>query len=136
MPEDKDNNLGRFATELGKLMDNHEPPLSIADLAAELGLTYEFTRKVVRGMNLPTKGSLIILANLFNVEVTWLEDLTTEDKMADAFGRDVASIMSNPDTKALIHGFSALDSAAQKEVLSLLRKLLKDAGKHKPKQVH
>jgi transcriptional regulator with XRE-family HTH domain len=114
----------RFATELRKLMESHEPPLSIAEMADQLGLTYEFIRKLVRGYNLPTRGSLIILSRIFGIDVDWLESLVKEDKLAQEFGRETARILSNPDTKALVAGMAELDDAGKIKVLDLLNELL------------
>ena len=114
----------RFATELSKLMDSHEPPLSISELAEQLGLTYEFIRRLVRGYNLPTRGSLIIMSRVFGVDLDWLESLVKEDKLAQEFGRETAAILSNPDTRALVAGMAELDDAGKIKILDLLNELL------------
>lgn len=117
----------KFSAELNRLMRQHEPSLSIRELADELGLTYEFARKLVRGYNLPTRGSMIIMASLFGVQVTRLEEFAQEDRMTAEFGPEITSIIINPETRTLVSGLAELNEAERQEVLSLLQKLLKNA---------
>lgn len=118
----------KFAAELDRLMRQHEPRFSIKTLADELGLTYEFVRKLVRGSNLPSPGTMINMARLFGVEVSELEELVKEDQFAATFGREIASILFNPETKALVLGLNQLDNIGKKQVLGLLDKLLRETN--------
>lgn len=124
---------GRFAREIERLMSEHMPAMSINDLAGELGLTYEFVRKLVRGLNLPTQGSVILLSKIFKVPVEQIEDWVKEAKLGSLVGNDVAALMFNPETKALVSGLAELDDAQKREVLSLVLKYVKANARQKTK---
>lgn len=114
----------RFANELSALMRDHQPRLSISMLAEQLGFTYEFVRKLIRGQNLPTQSTLIAMARIFGVEASALEGWVREDKCAEMFGREFALLLSCAEAKELITGFVRLDQTGKEKVLALIKELI------------
>lgn len=114
----------RFAAELNRLMETHEPPLSIRDLSEKLGLTYEFVRKLLRGQNLPTHSSVVLISRIFDAPAEELKLLVQEDKCATEYGRAVASVLFHPTLRSLIEKMSKLGDDEREHVLRLLHDLL------------
>jgi transcriptional regulator with XRE-family HTH domain len=114
----------RFSFETRRLMANHEPPLSIRDLADRIGLTYEFIRRLVRGQNLPTRPILMAMARIFDIDPSILDEWVKEDRCAAEFGKDCAALLFDPETKVLLHDLSCLADADRDRVLSVLKGLL------------
>jgi transcriptional regulator with XRE-family HTH domain len=77
----------KFAEHLATLMEEHDPPLGIKELAEAIGITYEHARRLVRGLSIPSPAILIVLADVFGVDRGVLQGLAKTTKFERQYGR-------------------------------------------------
>jgi transcriptional regulator with XRE-family HTH domain len=92
-------NIGKFATELNRLIKSHEPRLSTRLLAGELGLTFETIRRLRRGHHSPSKPTMILISKLFDVKESDLQTWVKHSKLAKEYGPEIADILFDPERR-------------------------------------
>jgi transcriptional regulator with XRE-family HTH domain len=119
---------GRFAEEFNRLIDTDERRLSTYQLAAELGLTYEFVRKLRRGLNLPTEPTLILISKLFDVQKSVLEEWVKQSKLAKEYSPGIAGILFDPARMTFVSRVSMLDDKTKDKIFWLVERELEALG--------
>lgn len=85
-----------FGAELQRLLD--EKGMSLRDLSDKVGGTYEYSRLLVRGDNLPSAFYLRALSSVLKVDFDDLDAIVKRDR----FNRDFGSMMSTTVPEAAL----------------------------------
>lgn len=105
----------QIAVLLKQEMD--EENLTLNDLAKEFGLTYEYIRRVVRGMNTPSKTVLRLFAHKFKWDYKEVEELLVQDRFRLHNGESGAIAQNlNPEVEPFEKAWHLLESG-QKDIL-------------------
>jgi hypothetical protein len=86
---------GRFGNALAEALDSHNPPMSIRDLAAKTGGTYEHTRKLVRGIAYPSTLLLKEISKILKLDFEDMQKLVDADKMEKKFGSNAFAVFGH-----------------------------------------
>jgi transcriptional regulator with XRE-family HTH domain len=78
----------------------NERGMSLRDLGAKSGVTYEALRKTVKGVSHPTRHVLPLLCNVLGLDIQDMENLLVTDKITKKHGVDVNRIL-NKDPKVV-----------------------------------
>jgi hypothetical protein len=109
-----------FAQRLTELMDEHDPPIGIKELAAKIGYCCEHTRKIVRGTTLPRPPFILSVAALFQVDADELRELVTRDNYLHEFGPKSRAAISDPGLASVLKDWPQLTDDEQADVLSMM----------------
>jgi hypothetical protein len=114
-----------FADELNRLMESADPPVSLGDLAKKLGASYEYSRRLVRGLSVPSKHFIVSISHLFGVDAEELEQLAKRDRMKAQFGADAMIPDSlNPEVEPFNRSWHLLNDAQKDALLGMLKQFL------------
>lgn len=113
-----------FAERLQILMEQHDPPLGIKELADKLQISYEHSRKIARGLSVPTRFLIIALAQVFGVDSAELEAIARADQFRRKFGEDSPTPIFNPEVVPFAKAWPMLTEAQKNELLTALKKLV------------
>src|SRR5947209_10318698 len=75
---------GRFGTAFYKALNENNLPL--VEFARKVGQNYEYMRKVVRGLNTPSKLLLPVLCNALHLDHEQMTVLVMEDFLVKKYG--------------------------------------------------
>jgi transcriptional regulator with XRE-family HTH domain len=111
-------NFEQSATRFGEMLQNAmvDKNMSIRDLATRVGSSYEYVRKLVRGLALPSRYLLGALAPILDLDFEAAQKLIASDKITQRFGMAPLAIDQNPELEPLQRGWCELTSD-QKEAL-------------------
>ena len=84
MRENFEQSKTRFGEMLQKAMADKQ--LSIKELSEQVGSTYEYTRRLCRGLSLPSKYMLGALAPILGLDVAEAQKLIDYDKLLVRYG--------------------------------------------------
>jgi transcriptional regulator with XRE-family HTH domain len=120
-----------FGTRLQELMDSHKPQMEIRDLSDALGSTYEYVRKMVRGLSLPSKYMLRSIAQVFKADLHELERLVAADRIKKEHG-DIPFELSgkNPEIEPFERGWDKLTKDQKASLTTMLKQFLTQNRKH------
>lgn len=104
-----------FGRELKRLMAASESIKSIRDVAIEFEITYEYARRLIRGINIPSKLLVQEVARRFRVDPITLETLASRDRLVRE-GISESVIEMNEDHRLFQDAMNAL-SESQREML-------------------
>lgn len=104
-----------FAVRLRQAMEDHG--LSLNDLAKETNHSYEYVRRLIRGLNLPSPNLLKLLCQRFKWDLAEMQDTTTQDRFRKRNGPSgVIAQPRNPEIEPFEKGWHLL-KPSQKAVL-------------------
>lgn len=109
-----------FALELKRLMSKHDPPLDIKELAASIPLSYEHTRKLVRGLCTPSGALTRDLARFFGVAPQRFADLVKRDRFDREYGGEFEIPVSNPGLREIVSEWDKLANEQKGALLTML----------------
>jgi hypothetical protein len=109
-----------FSKRLAQLMQDHAPPMGPRELAAVADISYEHSRKMVRGLAVPTKHIIRALANYFSVDAAELQAVASADKFQRKFGKDAPGSIFNPEVAPFAENWGRLTEAQKLALLSHL----------------
>jgi hypothetical protein len=118
-----------FAQYLKTLMEEHDPPMGIRELAAALDITYEHVRRMVRGANLPSKILHREIARTFKVALSEVDRKAKEDKFQREYGEGSPVPLFDPEVEAIAKAWTLFSEEQKAEMMSLLKKLLHDSNR-------
>ena len=91
--------------------------ISVAQLAKDIDMTYEYTRRLVKGMNSPSKILLKTIAQRFSWDFDEAYALLVQDRFRLANGKEGAIAQElNPEVEPFEKAWHLLDES-QKEIL-------------------
>jgi transcriptional regulator with XRE-family HTH domain len=110
-----DKNVGKFANRLQQAMENNN--VSVKDLCEMIDMTYEHTRKIAKGLVVPSKNMAGIIAEAMKLPKRELQELAMEDKLLAKFG-GVASKMAgrNPELEPIDAVWGIFDENDKREI--------------------
>jgi transcriptional regulator with XRE-family HTH domain len=109
----------KFAEHLATLMEEHDPPLGIKELAEAIGITYEHARRLVRGLSIPSPAILIVLADVFGVDRGVLQGLAK-----------TPSALAHPEVEMIAKAWNMLSEKQRAEILTLVKRSLHENNKN------
>lgn len=119
----------QIANLLKQEMD--EENLSLNDLAKEFGLTYEYMRRVVRGINVPSKTVLKLLSNRFKWNYKDVEALLVQDRFRLRNGEAGAIAQSfNPEVEPFEKAWHLLEPEQKNLLLQQFNLFLAQNSRH------
>jgi transcriptional regulator with XRE-family HTH domain len=109
---------GAFASELQRLMKEHDPPLGIRGLSISLGMfSYEHARKLYRGISLPSKSITFAIAHYFGVPPDPLYALVKRDQFVREYGDDFACQITDQGLASFVSSWGRLSEMQKKSLL-------------------
>lgn len=108
------------ASELQRLMDQYDPPLSIRGLSVKLGVSYEYVRRLVRGLVLPSELASRELARFFGIDCEVFAALVERDRIAREYGNAYLIPNSDPELAKLASSWELLTVKQKQALLSQL----------------
>jgi transcriptional regulator with XRE-family HTH domain len=120
----------KFAEHLATLMEEHDPPLGIKELAEAIGITYEHARRLVRGLSIPSPAILIVLADVFGVDRGVLQGLAKTTKFERQYGRTAPSALAHPEVEMIAKAWNMLSEKQRAEILTLVKRSLHENNKN------
>ena len=119
----------QIAVRLQQAMDAEK--FSINDAAREFDLTYEYVRRVVRGLNIPSKTVLILFCQRFKWDYKEMENLLVQDRFRARNGEFGAVAQQfEPEVQPFERGWSMLDSNQKGILLAQLQLFLAQNKRH------
>jgi hypothetical protein len=122
------------ATLFGQKMQEHMDTLhlEIRDVADQVGSTYEYMRKLVRGLSLPSKYMVGTLSGVLQWDKEEMMRLMAADRIRKEHG-DIPLELSgkNPKVEPFERGWDRLTEQQQEILLGQLNTFLKQNRKHK-----
>ena len=113
----------QIAVLLKQAMD--EEKLSLNDLAKEFGLTYEYMRRVARGLNTPSKTILCLFAQRFKWNFKEVEALLVQDRFRLRNGEAGAIAQTfNPEVEPFEKAWHLLGPEQKKILLQQFQLIL------------
>jgi hypothetical protein len=122
-----------FADRLQRLMDEHDPPLGIKELADMLDTSYEHARKMVRGLTVPSHFIVGAIAQLFGVDASELNEVAKLDSFHRKFGEGTPTPVFNSEVAPFASAWSVLTEGQKTQLLTLLKQFV-SANARKAKQ--
>ncbi len=110
-----------FAARLQQLMDEHNPPWGIQELADAVQVSYEHTRKMVRGLSVPSKFVIRALAEIFKIDASELEAVAKTDQFHRKYGEDSPTPIFNPEVAPFATAWTMLTEAQKTFLLTHLK---------------
>jgi hypothetical protein len=121
-----------FSERLQQLMEEHDPPLGIKELADTLQISYEHTRKMARGLSVPTRFLIRGLADVFGVDAAELESVAKTDMFQRKYGEMSTTPIFNPEVAPFATAWHMLTDPQKNALLSQLKTFMsKNAAKAK-----
>jgi transcriptional regulator with XRE-family HTH domain len=93
---------------------------SAAEVAGELGLSYESVRRYLQGTNAPPIPTLRQLANHLHLNEAELVKMRTEGRILKEFGKGGAMLNASPDAE-LARLWTSLNGHQRETILDLMR---------------
>jgi len=122
---------GKVATMLDEKMQ--ELGLGIRDVAAQVDISYEFARRLVKGEALPSKWVLLVLSEKLNLDKSELEQAAVADRIQAKFGDAALKLAGkDPEIQPFINILQQLDEGRRKTAMLLLRGLLSEQQEEQP----
>ena len=121
MPPTKKDTEQSFARLLQKLMDAHDPPMGITDLADSIQLSYEHARRLVRGIVVPTRFIAMALAAFFKANFSELEAVAKADAYNRKYGQKADASIFNPEVAPFSAAWPMLDDSVKADLLGRLK---------------
>lgn len=119
----------RFGEEMQKRMD--ALGLSIRDVSDKLGSTYEYVRRMVRGMSLPSKYMIVNLEEILQWHRDEMRPLMVSDKIERQHGGIPAELAGkNPELAPFEHGWPMLSEHEKEILLNQLNSFVRQYKKH------
>ncbi len=113
-----------FAERLQFLMERHDPPYGIKELADELQTSYEHVRKMVRGLSVPSHFIIQNIATLFEVDALELNQLAKQDNFKKKFGQDSPMPTFHPEVQPFAAAWHLLTEQQRDSLLNTLKEFL------------
>jgi transcriptional regulator with XRE-family HTH domain len=112
--------IGKFSTRVQQIMDDKN--ITMKELAEATEMTYEHTRKIVKGLVYPSKNMARLVAGALKVSGKELEDLALEDKLMGKFSH-VASKMAgrNPELESIDAVWSLFDDRDKQDIYAFVK---------------
>jgi len=109
-----------------------ELKMSLNDLAAKTGSTYEYVRKLSRGLALPSKYMLRVLAEAIGLKYDEMEKIVVEDRIRMKYGEASLkvrgrSLAMEPFEKMV----PQLDKAQREQIIGIMETWVKNNRKKK-----
>lgn len=119
----------RFGEEMQKKMD--ALGLSIRDVSDKLGATYEYVRRMVRGMSLPSKYMIVSLEEILQWPRDEMRLLTVSDKLEREHG-GIPELLAgkNPELAPFEHGWPMLLDQEKEVLISQLNTFVRQHKRH------
>ncbi len=114
-------NYEQSATRFGEMLQNvmADKDMTIRSLSEEIGSTYEYIRKLVRGLALPSKYMLNTLAQVLKFDIDAAHRLIAADKIEKEHGTIPLELSGkDPELEPLERGWKNL-TQQQKDVLMM-----------------
>jgi len=127
-------NFEQSATRFGEMLQGKmaEKQLSIRELSAAVGSTYEYIRKLVRGLALPSKYMINTLAPILDMDVAEAQRLIDTDKLAKKFvGFTVEVAGKNPELESMERGWQDLTDSQKEALLMQFKTYIAQNKKHR-----
>jgi hypothetical protein len=119
----------QFAVKLLESMDR--VGLSIRDLSSELSMTYEYTRRLVRGYNLPSHSCLTLLSMWFGWSLEEIRRMVVQDKFRLRNGPEGAIAQAfNPEVEPFERSWQLLEQAQKSILLAQLEMFIAQNRRH------
>lgn len=119
----------QIALKLQSAMDNER--LSLHDLAKEFGMTYEYMRRLVRGLNVPSKTVLRLVSQRFGWDFDEAEKLLVGDRFRMKNGEHGAIAQEiNPEVEPFERGWHLLAETQKESLLAQFNLFLAQNRKH------
>ena len=113
-----------FPQRLQQLMDEHNPPFDLKELADVVGCSYEHARKMLRGITLPSKFLLQAIARVFDVDESELEAVVRATRFQKEYGTDAPGSVFNPEVLPFATAWPVLTDIQKSQLLSQLKKFV------------
>ena len=113
-----------FAERLQFLMEHHDPPYGIKELADELQTSYEHVRKMVRGLTVPSHFIVQNLATLFEVDAMELNMMAKQDNFRRKFGSEAPTPIFHPEVQPFAAAWTLLTEQQKDVLLTTLKDFL------------
>jgi transcriptional regulator with XRE-family HTH domain len=121
MTQEKQTRLAEIVVEA---MDRNK--MSIKALATRLDITYEHTRRMVKGETTPSKHILKDTAEILGINYRDLERLATADRIVHRFGKLPLELTGkNPDLEPMERLWPKLDAHQQEELMAMAQLMVK-----------
>jgi len=129
-----DSQVNRLAFELARLMEVRH--LTIKDLAEQVELSYEQTRRLVNGAALPSRAALERICKILGADLKELTTLLFAEKSQRVYGTDVVSEMTgkDPELAPIEASWPHLDSE-QRAILIDIAKGMASRNRENPSAV-
>lgn len=106
--------------------------LDINALAGKVGSTYEYMRKIVRGMTLPSKYMVRSVAQALKIDPVEAEDMIAADRMRLKLGESALRVQGiPPDMEQIVQAWGDLTPQSKKHAIDLVQTLRKQDRKHR-----
>ena len=129
-------NYEQSATRFGEMLQNvmADRNLTIRQLAERVGCTYEYARKLVRGLSLPAKYMLNTLERVLEFDMAEAQRLITADKIKKEHGAIPIELAGkNPELEPFERDWQRL-TKQQKE--TLMSQFLAFIAQNKRNRIH
>lgn len=118
-----------FGEEMQKHMDALN--LSIRDVAEKAGSTYEYTRKLVRGLSLPSKYMINTLATVLGWDAAEMHRLMTSDRIRKEHGDIPLELAGkNPEILPIERAWEFLTQQEKDIILAQVQTFVRQHKKH------
>ena len=127
-------NFEQSKTRFGEMLQNAmaDKGLSIRDLAEQIGSTYEYMRKLVRGLALPSKYMLNTLHQLLSFDIEEAHKLITADKIEKEHGSIPLELSGkDPELEPFERGWKWLTKQQKSALLEQFRGFIVQNKKHR-----
>lgn len=114
----------KFAKYIERLMESHDPPMSIREVAEAIDVSDEYIRRLVRGLNTPSDIVANALAGLFGVDPGAMKAKVKSAKFEVQFGKKADVNLFHPEIEALATGWPMLHEDQQKELMNVFKTFL------------
>jgi transcriptional regulator with XRE-family HTH domain len=127
--EPSDTLLGQ---KIQEHMDNSEPKMEIRDLADKVGSTYEYIRRIVRGMSLPSKYMLRSLCSALAIPIAEAEQLVAADRIRKENGQAALALTGlNPEIEPINKVWTWLTPEQKNMLTAQAKSLASQNRKHR-----
>jgi transcriptional regulator with XRE-family HTH domain len=111
-------NFSQSATRFGEYLQGKmaDKNLSIKELSEQVHSSYEYVRKLCRGLSLPSRYLLAALVPILGLDIEEARKLITADKLTQRFGTFPTMPAQSPELASITRGWDDLTSD-QKEIL-------------------
>ena|SRR6266702_3598259 len=115
-----------IGVELLRLMNARNPKMSIRELSDSLKITYEYARRLVRGLSIPGKFAIPAIANLLDANPQALESIAHRDRLRKA-GVLETVVEVNQDQILFQKALDKLDHSEREQIRKQMRGIIDSA---------